>query len=101
MENIIFQDSPLAEYLEGWEILNKDTSLTVWLKARIGQGIAEHEWASIKTGIEPLSPEDTAFAPRGLPIPYSKIRRKLHIEPKLEAPYSKGIVARLHEELSV
>ena len=26
MENIIFQDSPLAEYLEGWNIFIEDTA---------------------------------------------------------------------------
>ncbi|KAA6415449.1 MAG: hypothetical protein FRX48_00164 [Lasallia pustulata] len=83
MDSVIFQDSPLAFYLEG-------------------EGKAEHEWATTTPGKEPASLEPLSFAPTGLPKAYSKFRRKLPraLNLSLEVPSARGLVGSLQNNCS-
>lgn len=106
MESVVFQDSPLAMYLEGKIIHippNVTGSLLTFGKGEgEGEFDAENEWAATNTLIEPTSPaEKTSFAPQGRPVGFSKFRRKPPPLLNLEVSRSKGTVARLQESYSV
>jgi hypothetical protein len=104
MESVVFQDSPLAMYLEGKIIHNPPSVTGSSLTFDKGEGEvdAENEWAPTNTPIEPTSPaETTSFAPQGRPVGFSKFRRKPPPLLNLEVPRSKGTVARLQESYSV
>ncbi|KAK3178780.1 hypothetical protein OEA41_000917 [Lepraria neglecta] len=82
MESVVFEDSPVAQYLEG-------------------QGEAGDEWASTKTTANPPSPQTTSYAPRGLSSQYRSSRKKPPRLLNLENPPLKGAVARIHHTCSV
>lgn len=104
MEPVVFQDSPLAMYLEGRIIHNppKITGSLLTFGKGEGEVDAENEWPPINSLIEPTSPAETvSFAPQGRPVGFSKFRRKPPPLLNLEVPRSKGTVARLQESYSV
>ncbi|KAI9877897.1 MAG: hypothetical protein M1830_001810 [Pleopsidium flavum] len=80
MESVIFQDSPLAEYLEG-------------------EGEGQPDWASSPTAKEPTSPQTQSFAPRGPSLLQFRFRRKVPQPLTLKVP-QKGAVASLHDSCS-
>lgn len=85
MESIVFQDSPLAQYLEG-------------------EGQADNEWPSVENTSGWIDPDTsseitTSFAPQG-PIRNPKSRRKPPLSLNLEGPSSKGLVAQIHNSCS-
>ncbi|KAF2806924.1 uncharacterized protein BDZ99DRAFT_393810 [Mytilinidion resinicola] len=77
MESIIYEDSPLAEYLEGE-----------------GRGRASSPEASV-----PSSPTTTSFAPRGPSTLQSRIRDKLPQPLRIPIPKN-GPIARIHTTCS-
>ena len=76
-------------------------SLAFLLSSSPGQGEADNEWTSSQTGASPTIADSPSFAPCGLPITYSKFRRKLPNALKLDVPRSKGAVTRIHNLCSV
>ncbi|KAL2048462.1 hypothetical protein N7G274_000374 [Stereocaulon virgatum] len=81
MESVVFEDSPVAQYLEG-------------------QGEAGDEWRSTKTTANPPSPRTISYAPRGLSSQYRSSRKKPPRLLNLENPPLKGTVARIHHTCS-
>lgn len=103
MESIIFQDSPLAEYLEGEEtptmtrmlifkVCNESDILT-------GEGGGQPDWTTTPTGKEPTSPT-LSFAPRGRSLVNSKFRSRLRQPLTLKVP-DRNAVADIHDSCSV
>ncbi|MCJ1243022.1 hypothetical protein MMC30_000218 [Trapelia coarctata] len=81
MESVIFEHSPLADYLEG-------------------HGEADTEWTSTKTDTSISSNESPSFAPRGSSTAYTKFRRKFPSALKLDIPPARSAVARFHDTCS-
>ena len=103
MESIIWEHSPVADYLEGQShhiYIYISTGAESDLLA--GQGEAENEWTSAKMSSEPTSPsQKVSFAPRGLASRYNRIRRKPPRLLNLGGSASKGFVSRLYGTYSV
>lgn len=118
MESIIYQDSPLAEFLEGAPFefrlslgrfpvgdrrFSKPPFCSIQLTAPAGEGIAEPEWAATaedaKTPSLSASPPHD-FAPRGASTLHSRLRDKLPKPLKIPLP-GQGPVARLRSACSV
>ncbi|KAL9125209.1 MAG: hypothetical protein Q9217_005548 [Psora testacea] len=82
MESVIFEDSPLAQYLEG-------------------EGEIDHAWTSTATSEEPASPLlPPSFAPSRLFQRHLKVRKKLPQPLKLDIAPKKGAVAQIHKTCS-
>lgn len=89
MESVIFDDSPLAEYLEGEHTLGSGVARVFGIRASdqwvtrrtsdvfTGEGEGQSAWASTPTAEEPPSPVQSSFAPRGPSALPSKLRRRL------------------------
>ncbi|KAL8943132.1 MAG: hypothetical protein Q9216_001262 [Gyalolechia sp. 2 TL-2023] len=84
MESVVFEDSPLALYLQGK-----------------GEKV-DNEWTQKDTVIkQPNSPlQPSAFAPQGFPAHSRRRRPKPPRLLNLERPLSKGAIARLHRTCS-
>ncbi|KAI4255698.1 MAG: hypothetical protein LQ352_002447 [Teloschistes flavicans] len=83
MDSVVFQDSPLALYLEGDGEANNN------------------EWAPTSiTQIDP-PPNISSFAPQGPPNRPRKLRRKPPRLLNLDQPTPKGTVAQFHDACSV
>lgn len=107
MESVIYQDSPLADYLEGILIRRQHTAATYRLNSMlissIGAGEIDQNWNSVPQHTPPLSPDSNNinFAPRGPPTSYTKFRRKVPAPLKVQVPGSSATVARLHDTCKV
>ncbi|KAI9803501.1 MAG: hypothetical protein M1825_001844 [Sarcosagium campestre] len=82
MESVVFQDSPLAEYLEG-------------------EGEADLQWMCAEPDQRPASPEPLApsFAPRGPSTVQARFRERLPLPPRLKIPQSDA-VTQIHHACS-
>ncbi|KAI9845802.1 MAG: hypothetical protein M1837_004482 [Sclerophora amabilis] len=80
MESVIYEDSPLAQYLEA-------------------EGEAPSDWASVPVASEPPSPSLKSFAPRGPSNVRSQFRDKIPRPLQLSIPQTSA-VARIHNTCS-
>lgn len=110
MENIIYEDSPLAAYLEGASacastpaicVMSEGESQRPRLTLAVGEGTGEPDWvASVDDDDDRKSDksQETSFAPRGPSSLQSKLRKKLPRPLKLP---QRGSVHRLQNAYSV
>jgi hypothetical protein len=101
MEAVVFEDSPLAEYLEGkaptqGHSLQPFTTLT----RLTGEGDIEEEWAPALSQTSNSLPPSPSFAPRGRPTVQPKFRNKLPTPLRLTIPPN-ATVAAIHNTCSV
>lgn len=108
MENIIYEDSPLAAYLEGASacastpaicVMSEEESQRPRLTLAVGEGTGEPGWvASVDDDRKSDKSQETSFAPRGPSSLQSKLRKKLPRPLKLP---QRGSVHRLQNAYSV
>lgn len=107
METLVYEDSPLADYLEGmtlwmqlpWSVWR---SLTTHLGA--GKGEGEEDWATqeVERPIQsPIEPSPLNFAPTGRPRLQDRLRNKLPAPLQLNTLGKREAFAKLHAAYSV
>jgi hypothetical protein len=98
MEAVVFDDSPLAEYLEGVSWLHAFTHELTDFSAGEG-GDYPHGLSSLEPEPSSTSPSPS-FAPRGRPTVRSKYRQRLPPPIRLAIPQN-NTVAAIHDTCSV
>lgn len=111
MENIIYEDSPLAAYLEGASACASTPSICVMsgeedsqrpqLTLHVGEGTGEPDWVASVDDDDNKNEKSqaTSFAPRGPSTLQSKLRKKLPRPLKL--PQRGGSIHRIQNAYSV
>lgn len=102
MESLVFENSPLADYLEGWSIVRKlGTSICSFLIA--GEGHNEDNWPleeSPHSDNESDNPSSN-FAPRGISRFQQRVRNKLPKPLDIHTARSGMVVEKLYSACSV
>jgi hypothetical protein len=97
MENVILDDSPLAEFLEGTRHAAHSCLINCWwLTSTSGEGKGASRPASPSLSTSPTSP---SFAPRGPSTLQSRIRDKLPQPLRIHERH--GSISRIHTACSV
>lgn len=73
METLVYEDSPLADYLEGTALIFKRQLQTQLTMLQTGEGERDQEWTPQQVTTEEHSQN---FAPKGVPSLQDRIRHK-------------------------
>lgn len=99
MEAVVFDDSPLGEYLEGWfssSLLDLAPQLT---SLSTGEGGEDPHGLSSQEPNAPSAPPSPSFAPRGKPKARLKLRHRVPTL-RLSVPQNHAVTV-IHEACSV
>jgi hypothetical protein len=100
MEAVVFEDSPLATYLEGKFSHHDVFSHTTLLIRSSGEGGGKEGWAPASDHDASSALPSSSFAPRGRPTVQSKFRNKLPPPLRINIPQHTAVAA-IHNTCSV
>lgn len=107
MESLVYEDSPLADYLEGmltylqYSVLNRNNANSF---TDSGEGQGETDWVPQEVDREQQTssePPASSFAPRGPPRLQDRLRDKIPAPLRLRGSGKREALAKIQEACSV
>ena len=99
MESVVYEDSPLAEYLQGMMLWDTSNG-TAETNTVSGEGVADSEITLTRVTEQSPSPTLHSFAPQGLSSGSSRFQSKIPRALQLKLPKG-STISRVHSICSV